>query len=251
MRTGIDAFDSLLGGGFLAGEMVEIFGEFGTGKTQLCHFFSVKHVVDALLGANLAGSDATHTSALYFDGEGSFRPERLAQISLNFGVKPEEVLKRVYCGRVDTFSGLIQAVKDLVRGDVPAAPGLVVMDGVTQAYREAAAESGGTGALLRRQLVALAETLSEYASRNGIPIVLASPVTSASGKYPPVRPVADFLLGYWFKERFFLKKEVYGGTERRCLSLVNSSHRPPGRLELVIHEGGIDAFPWQEWSHRV
>ena len=41
LSTGSKALDQLLGGGIETGAITEIFGEFRTGKTQLCHTLAV------------------------------------------------------------------------------------------------------------------------------------------------------------------------------------------------------------------
>lgn len=41
ISTGSSDLDSLLGGGVETGAITEIFGEFRTGKTQLCHTLCV------------------------------------------------------------------------------------------------------------------------------------------------------------------------------------------------------------------
>ena len=76
----------------------EIFGEFRCGKTQLSHTMSVI----AQLPKDMGGADGkvayigrllTLTSKLLLmslvDTEGTFRPERIAQIAERFGVDPE------------------------------------------------------------------------------------------------------------------------------------------------------------------
>ncbi len=41
LSTGSQSLDQLLGGGVETGSITEIFGEFRTGKTQLCHTLCV------------------------------------------------------------------------------------------------------------------------------------------------------------------------------------------------------------------
>ncbi len=41
LTTGSTEFDKLLGGGVETGSITEVFGEFRTGKTQLCHTLCV------------------------------------------------------------------------------------------------------------------------------------------------------------------------------------------------------------------
>ena len=64
----------LLGGGIETKSITEICGEYGTGKTQLCHTACVMVQQDYSNGG-LKGN------ALYIDTENTFRPERIESIS--------------------------------------------------------------------------------------------------------------------------------------------------------------------------
>lgn len=77
----------------------EVFGEFRCGKTQLSHTMSViaqlpkdmggaegKVAYIGMCGSWLVGCLITDVS---LDTEGTFRPERIAQIAERFGVDPE------------------------------------------------------------------------------------------------------------------------------------------------------------------
>ena len=57
-------------GGMETGSITEIFGEFRTGKTQLCHTLAVT----CQLPIDSGGGEG---KCLYIDSEGTFRPERL------------------------------------------------------------------------------------------------------------------------------------------------------------------------------
>src|SRR3712207_3137434 len=68
ISTGSKALDGLLGGGIHTGMITDIYGESGSGKSQLCF----------TLCANCA-RDAVTT--LFIDTAGTFRPERIVEIS--------------------------------------------------------------------------------------------------------------------------------------------------------------------------
>lgn len=57
-------------GGVETGSITEVFGEFRTGKTQLCHTLAVT----CQLPIDHGGGEG---KCLYIDTEGTFRPERL------------------------------------------------------------------------------------------------------------------------------------------------------------------------------
>jgi DNA repair protein RAD51 len=92
VSTGSKALDQLLGGGIETGSITEIFGEFRTGKTQLCHTLAVI----CQLPTDMGGAEG---KCLYIDTEGTFRPERLLSIAERFGLDGQEVLDNVACAR--------------------------------------------------------------------------------------------------------------------------------------------------------
>ena len=69
ITTGSKELDKLLNGGFETGSVTELFGEFRTGKSQLCHTIAVT----CQLPVDNGGAEG---KCLYIDTEGTFRPER-------------------------------------------------------------------------------------------------------------------------------------------------------------------------------
>lgn len=74
LTTGSREIDNLLNGGFETGEITEIFGESGIGKTQLCHMLAVT----CQLPFNQGGGEG---KCMYIDTDNTFRPERLLPVS--------------------------------------------------------------------------------------------------------------------------------------------------------------------------
>ena len=64
--------------------LAQIFGEFRTGKTQLCHTLCVT----CQLPTHQGGGEG---KAMYIDTEGCFRPKNLVAIANRFGVNEEQV----------------------------------------------------------------------------------------------------------------------------------------------------------------
>ena len=88
ITTGSKELDTLLGGGFESNSITEIFGEFRTGKTQICHTLCVTCQLPKENGGG-AGK------AIYIDTEGTFIPGKLIPIAERFGLEPEEVINKI------------------------------------------------------------------------------------------------------------------------------------------------------------
>lgn len=77
--TGSKSLDELLLGGIETQAVTEFYGEFGSGKSQICHTLCAM----AKQPINEGGLDG---GVIYIDTEGTFRPERLNQIATARGL---------------------------------------------------------------------------------------------------------------------------------------------------------------------
>ncbi|MEM4415922.1 MAG: helix-hairpin-helix domain-containing protein, partial [Candidatus Caldarchaeum sp.] len=88
ITTGSTRLDLLIGGGVETQAITEFFGEFGSGKSQICHQLAV----NVQLPVRRGGLDG---SALYIDTENTFRPERVTSMANSLGLNADEVLERI------------------------------------------------------------------------------------------------------------------------------------------------------------
>uniref|UniRef100_A0A2K6BBY1 RAD51 recombinase n=1 Tax=Macaca nemestrina TaxID=9545 RepID=A0A2K6BBY1_MACNE len=79
ITTGSKELDKLLQGGIETGSITEMFGEFRTGKTQICHTLAVT----CQLPIDRGGGEG---KAMYIDTEGTFRPERLLAVAERYAL---------------------------------------------------------------------------------------------------------------------------------------------------------------------
>lgn len=92
ITTGSSQLNALLGGGIETGSITEIFGEFRTGKSQICHTLAVT----CQLPIDMGGGEG---KCLYIDTEGTFRPVRLLSVAERYGLNGEEVLDNIAYAR--------------------------------------------------------------------------------------------------------------------------------------------------------
>lgn len=69
-----------------------MFGEFRTGKSQLCHTLAVTCQLPVTMGGG-------EGKCLYIDTEGTFRPVRLLAVADRYGLNGEEVLDNIAYAR--------------------------------------------------------------------------------------------------------------------------------------------------------
>src|SRR3989344_9207861 len=82
------ALDALLGGGVETNAITEVYGEFGSSKTQLGHQLAVS----VQLPKEKGGADGM---ALYIDTEGTARPERIKQMAEALNVDYMKILNNI------------------------------------------------------------------------------------------------------------------------------------------------------------
>ena len=95
ITTGSKNLDAILGGGMETGSITELYGEFRTGKSQLCHTLAVT----CQLPVDMGGGEG---KCLFIDTEGTFRPVRLLAVAERYGLNGPEVLDNVAYARATT-----------------------------------------------------------------------------------------------------------------------------------------------------
>ncbi|MGB6672423.1 MAG: ATPase domain-containing protein, partial [Candidatus Nitrosopolaris sp.] len=73
LPTGCKAIDNLLGGGIHYGMVTDIYGESGTGKSQLCFTICARSAEYF--------ETSQQVSVVFIDTGGTFRPERITEIA--------------------------------------------------------------------------------------------------------------------------------------------------------------------------
>ncbi|ETI43092.1 DNA repair protein RAD51, variant 3 [Phytophthora nicotianae CJ01A1] len=141
LSTGSNAVDELLKGGIETGSITELFGEFRTGKTQLCH----QLCVTCQLPVDRGGGEG---KALYIDTEGTFRPQRLQAIAERYGLDGDSVLDNVAFARAYNSEHQMQLLIQASAMMAESRFALVIVDSATALFRT---DYSGRGELAARQ----------------------------------------------------------------------------------------------------
>lgn len=139
--TGSRALDELLLGGLETHAITEFYGEFGSGKSQICHTLAVM----ANQAPELGGLGS---KTIWLDTEGTFRPERVDQIARARGFDSAETLQNIAICKLYNSSHLELLVKELGRYIEQFKAKLVIVDSIISLHR---AEFAGRGTLADRQ----------------------------------------------------------------------------------------------------
>ncbi|MFQ6055424.1 MAG: DNA repair and recombination protein RadA [Methanosarcinales archaeon] len=249
LTTGCKSLDDLLGGGVETQAITELYGAFGSGKTQIAHQLAVNVQLPREEGG-LSGS------VIIIDTENTFRPERITQMveGLNEGdvgginenspkkYDPDEFLKNIHVARaynsnhqillIETASELANKLKNT---DKPVK--LLIVDSLTAHFR---AEYVGRGTLAGRQqkLNKHLHDLMRFGDLNNAAIVITNQVMARPDAFfgDPNAPIGGHVLGHTATFRLYLRKSK---GEKRVARLVDSPCLPDGEAIFSVTEKGI------------
>lgn len=230
LTSGSKTFDELLGGGFETQSITELYGEYGSSKTQIAHQLCVSVQLPLEKGG-------LNSHAFFIDTENTFRPERIIQMANAFELDPDEVLEKIHVARAYNSSHqmlLVDKVKELSK-ETPAS--LLIVDSLTAHFR---AEYIGRGALADRQqkLNKHMHDLLRWSDLNNGIVCVTNQVSSKPDAFfgDPTRPIGGHIVGHTATFRIYLRKSK---GPKRIARLIDSPHLPEGEAVFTIGEDGI------------
>ncbi|MDM7912889.1 MAG: DNA repair and recombination protein RadA [Methanotrichaceae archaeon] len=242
VSTGSKGLDDLLGGGMETQAIVELYGEFGSGKTQVAH----QMAINVQLPREMGGLNG---SAIIIDTENTFRPERIEQMVKGLPPAPDgstwnsaEFLKNISVARAYNSNHqilLAESAMDLAEKaretDKPVR--LLIVDSVTAHFR---AEYVGRGTLADRQqkLNKHLHDLMRFADLNNALILVTNQVMAKPDTFfgDPTKPVGGHVLGHTATFRLYLRKSK---GEKRIARLVDSPNLPDGEAVFSVTMEGL------------
>ncbi|POY72459.1 DNA repair protein RAD51 [Rhodotorula taiwanensis] len=255
ITTGATALDNILGGGIETGAITELYGEFRTGKSQICHQLAVT----CQLPCDMKGGEG---KCLYIDTEGTFRPERLLAIAERYGMNGEDVLDNVAYARAynaDHQSNLLVLAGAMMSESRFASPhaletgvhvtylvrvcrrfSLIIVDSVTSLYRT---DYSGRGELSARQmhLAKFLRSLMRLADEFGVAVVVTNQVVASVDNAPGApadarKPIGGNIMAHASTTRVSMRK---GRGPERIARIVDSPCMPEADAKFQITAQGI------------
>ncbi len=232
ITTGSAGLNGLLGGkGVETKAITEAYGAFGSGKTQL----GLTLAVNAQLPVEQGGANG---KSVYIDTEGTFRPDRIRQISESIGANSEKVLKNILVARAfnsDHQILLLDKITEMIKGGEPIK--LVVIDSLTAHFR---AEFSGRGQLADRQqrLNRYLHNLMKLAEQHNLAIYVTNQVMSNPAMMfgDPTTAIGGNIVGHASTYRMYLRRGKAGS---RVAKLIDSPNLPDNEAQFFVTEGGV------------
>ena len=245
LKTLVPEIDTMLEGGLETQAITELYGEFGSGKSQVVHQLAV----NCQLPNELGGLDG---SCLYIDTENTFRPERIGQMveGLEFDELPEDYtipsvdtfLDNIHVARAHSSDHqilLIDSARELA-GEI-AEKGkpvkLIIIDSLTGLFR---AEYAGRGTLADRQQKLnrhMHDLFKLVDSLNAVGLVTNQVMSNPAALFAdPTKPVGGNIVGHTATFRIYLRKSKGG---KRIARLVDSPNLPEGEAAFSVETSGL------------
>jgi DNA repair protein RadA len=232
LTTGSRMLDKLLDGGIESQSITEFYGEFGSGKSQICHQLCVNVQLPPERGG-LGGA------ALYIDTENTFRTERIIQMAKNLGLDPQEVIKNIIFAEAYTSDHQMFLLENADKIIKENGVRLIIVDSLTSHFRS---EYLGREMLAERQ-----QKLNKHLHRlirlvrafNAVAVVTNQVMSMPDVFFGnAIHPVGGHIVAHTSHTRVFLRKSARGPV--RIARLVSSPHLPEGEGIFMIFEGGIE-----------
>jgi len=230
ITTGSKTFDELLGGGFETQSITELFGEFGSSKTQIAH----QLCVNVQLPKENGGMES---NAYFIDTENTFRPERIIQMAEALELDPDTILENIHVARAYNSSHQMLLVEKVIEMAKEKPGGLLIVDSLTAHFR---AEYVGRGALADRQqkLNKHMHDLLKWSDLNNGAVCVTNQVSSKPDAFfgDPTRPIGGHIVGHTATFRIYLRKSK---GPKRIARLIDSPHLPEGEAVFTVQQEGI------------
>ena len=238
LTTGCKALDKLIDGGLETQTITEFYGEYGCGKSQVCHQLCVNVQLPTEKGGLNGG-------VLYIDTENTFRLERIIQMATHLGLNPEEVVKNIIYAEAYTSDHqmfLLENADEIIKANNIK---LIIIDSLTAHFRS---EYIGREMLASRQqrlnkhmhkLTALARAFNAVA-------VVTNQVMAKPDQFfgDAIHPIGGNIVGHTSQTRIYLRRASHGPI--RIARLVSSPYLPDGEEILKVTENGIEDVSEEE-----
>jgi DNA repair protein RadA len=263
LTWGVDEVDELLGGGVETQSITEVYGEFGSGKSQVTHQLSVNVQLPREYGG-LEGS------AIFVDSEDTFRPERIDDMVRGLADEAIEATMVTHdvadedaadAGDDALVTELVEAILDKIHvakafnsnhqillaekaqeiasdsQDDEFPVRLLCVDSLTAHFR---AEYVGRGELAERQqkLNKHLHDLMRVGDLNNTAVIVTNQVAANPDSFfgDPTQPIGGNILGHTSTFRIYLRKSK---GEKRIVRLVDAPNLADGEAVMQVTGDGL------------
>ena len=227
ISTGSKNLDDLFEGGIETRAVTEIYGEYGTGKTQICHTLCI------LVQQKKDGPDS---KALYIDTENTFRPERIVSIAVARNLDPDRTLENIIVAKA--YNSAHQELIIEEAGSVIDASNvkLLIVDSAVAHYRS---EFLGRATLSERQqrLNKFMHILVRIAETYNVAVLATNQIQSSPDAIfgDAFRATGGHVVAHTSTYRVYLKRSG----KNRIARMVDSPYHREREVLFTLSEQGV------------
>jgi DNA repair protein RadA len=229
ISTGSKNLNDLFEGGIEARAVTEIYGEYGTGKTQICHTLCV-------MVKRKISEGGVNGKALYIDTENTFRPERIVSIAQSRNMNPNSALENIIVAKVYNSAHQELIIEEIGSVIDTYNVKLLIVDSAVAHYR---AEFLGRATLSERQqkLNKFMHMLIRIAETYNIAVVVTNQIQSSPDAMfgDTFRPTGGHVVAHTSTYRVYLKRSG----KNRIARMVDSPYHPEKEVLFTLTEQGI------------
>lgn len=225
--TGCENFDAIINGGFESGAITEVYGQFGSGKTQLSHLTVVRALIEN-----------KDNKAIFIDTENTFRDDRIRDFAEANNLDPEEALDRILVSRAynsDHQMLLVDEVEKMLQEDNTFR--IIVVDSLTSHFRS---EFIGRGTLATRQqkLNKHMHQLLKLADLYNLVVIVTNQVMAKPDQFygDPTTPIGGHIVGHNSTFRIYMRPGKAGSVYAK---LMDSPNLPNADCNFYIKKEGF------------
>ena len=233
LTTGSSKIDNLLGGGIESGIITELFGENGSGKTQVCHTLCVTCQFPTDLGG-AAGC------VLYIDTQGTFRTSKIIQICDRFGMDATDALDNISIARAYSSDYQIKLLDEAQEMMSIAKYGLIIVDSVTALFRSEYGSNKSEIESRQEKLNKFLRQLQKIVDIYGVVCVITNQVEECDNNLncsKLVKPIGGNLIGHAAHTRLSLRRAA---KNTRICKVYKCATLPEAEEKFAITDSGID-----------
>jgi DNA repair protein RadA len=231
LSTGCKELNKLIGGGLESQTITEFYGEYGVGKSILCHQLAVNAQLPIEKGGLNGG-------ALYIDTENTFRPEWIARIAKSLKLNPEKTGENIIYSEAFNADHQMLILENADKVIQENKIKLIIVDSLTAHFRS---EYLGREMLAERQqkLNSHLHRLARLSRAFNTTAVVTNQVMAKPDAFfaSKVEAIGGHIVSHTTHTRIWIRK---ASGSLRIARLISSPYLPEGECTFKITDEGIE-----------
>ncbi|MCP4763529.1 MAG: hypothetical protein GY870_17280 [archaeon] len=224
-------FNKILDNGFCSKKIYLLYGEFATGKSQICHNLCVSTYK---IYKDLKKS----SKSIFIDTENTFRPKRIIEIAENDDLDSKKILPLIQVYNANNTEKILMILIKFETEGLDKSIKLLIIDSLTNYIRVELGNNKKSNLKVRENLIKIMEKLRILKEKYNLLVIITSQVKSLPANISgfTIRPILEYIINEYIDESILLSRSE---EEIRFAFLINSCYLPENNIEFKIALEGI------------